>query len=228
MDRLLNLLRSNKMTLLVALPANSVALAEAAERNGAHALKTHINMTHKASHVRFGTLDEEQEVLTAILQRVKVPVGIVPGASLDVDAAMIARLAEMGFDFFDMFAHFMTPQLFAVPGISRMAAVDSSFDWKTIDELTKRDVQMLEGAIIPSAGYGERLSIVDLARYRLLRAKTHVPLIIPSQRSLMPEDVRSLHDTGAEAVMIGVLSTGTKPEELGPQVAAFREAIEKL
>jgi hypothetical protein len=106
--------------------------------------------------------------------------------------------------------------------------VDSSFDWTTIDELTKHEVQMLEGAIVPSSGYGERLSIVDLARYRILRDKVHVPLIIPSQRSLVPEDISSLHDAGAEAVMIGVLSTGTTPEELGPQVAAFREAIEKL
>jgi hypothetical protein len=227
-DRLLNLLRGNKMTLLVALPANSLALAEAAERHGAHALKTHINMTHKASHVRFGTLDEEQDVLNAILQRVKVPVGIVPGASLDVTPALITRLAGMGMDFFDMFAHFVTPQLFEVPGISRMAAVDSSFDWATIDELTTRDVEMIEGATIPSTGYGERLSIVDLARYRMLRARVHVPLIIPSQRSLVPDDIRRLHDTGAEAVMIGVLSTGTTPEELGPQVSAFREAIEKL
>jgi hypothetical protein len=228
MDRLLKLLDRNEMSLIVALPANSVALAEAAERNGAHAIKTHINMTHKASHVRFGTLDEEQEVLKAILAAVKVPVGIVPGASLDVSTAEIARIAKMGFDYFDMFAHFMTPQLFAVPGISKMAAVDSSFDWDTIEELTTRDVQMLEGAIVPSSGYGQRLSVVDLARYRILRERAQVPIIIPSQRSLLPADIPSLHDTGAEAVMIGVLSTGTTPEELGPQVAAFREAIEKL
>jgi hypothetical protein len=185
-------------------------------------------MTHRASHVRFGTLEEEHSVLTGILEQATIPVGIVPGASLDVPPDLIAELAEMGFDFFDMFARFMTPQLLKVPGISTMTAVDSSIDWPTIGALSDAGVQMMEGAIIPSSGYGERLSIVDLARYRMLRQRVSVPLIIPSQRTLIPSDIASLHATGVEAVMIGVLSTGTEPEELGPQVAAFRNAIDQL
>lgn len=229
MDRLLQQLKSQRLSLIVACPANSLELALAAERSGAHAIKVHINMTHRASKVVFGTLDQERPVLEEILGRVRVPVGIVPGASLAVGPADIEALAGMGFDFFDMFAHFIRPQLLAVPGISRMAAVDSSFDWPTIEELTRSPgVQMLEGAIIPTSGYGERLSIVDLARYRLLRAHCHVPLVIPSQRTLIPDDVPALAEAGVDAIMIGVLSTGREPDELARQVAAFRQAIETL
>jgi len=229
MDRLLNELRARRLSLIVACPANSLEMALAAERSGAHAIKLHINMTHRASKVVFGTLAQERPVLEEILARVKVPVGIVPGASLSVGPADVAELARMGFDFFDMFAHLMVPQLLSVPGISSMAAVDSTFAWDTIDELTRtQGLQMLEGAIVPQSGYGDRLSIVDLARYRLLRAHCHIPLVIPSQRTLIPEDVPALADTGANAIMIGVLSTGTEPGGLERQVAAFREAIEKL
>lgn len=228
MNKLLNTLKTNPMTIIVATPLNSVEMARAAEANGAHAIKTHINMTHRASQVTFGTLEEERPVLTEIIHSVNIPVGIVPGASLDVGLEMIIELAEMGFDFFDMFAHFMKPELFQAPGISRMAAVDSSMDLETVGELSNLGVEMLEGAIISPEGYGAELSIVDLARYRILRKHVSIPLIIPSQRTLKPENISSLYDLGVEGVLVGVLSTGKDADQLARQVAAFREAAEKL
>lgn len=228
MDRLRNELDRNKMTIIVALPANSPEMARSAERNGAHAIKTHINMVHRASKVRFGSLEEERSALTEILQTVQIPVGLVPGASLDVSPEDIRILAAMGFDFYDMFCQFMRPQLFKVPGISVMGAVDSSYDLPTIMALGRPPLQMIEIAIIPSSGYGERLSIVDLVRYREVAAQLQVPAIIPSQRTLTAEDVPYLYETGAKALLIGVLSTGTEPDVLAEQIAAFRDAVERL
>jgi len=228
MDQLLNQLKTQKMTIIVAIPMNSVELALAAQENGADAIKVHINMIHRASKVEFGSLEDERQVLSEILAACRIPVGIVPGASLDVSTGLITELATMGFDFFDMFARFMTPELLDVPGISRMAAVDSTIDWSTISEIGKEGIQMLEGAIIPSTGYGERLSIIDLAQYRLLRKATTLPLIIPSQRTLVPSDIPLLFDVGVQAVLLGVLSTGSEATQLGQQIAFFRNAIDKL
>lgn len=227
-DILLNHLMKNKMTIIVAIPQNTVELAVAAEENGADAIKVHINMTHRASKVEFGSLEDERPILSEIISTCSIPVGIVPGANLDISTELITELAEMGFDFFDMFARFITPELMGVPGISRMAAVDSSIDWDTISQLGAEGTQMVEGAIIPSSGYGERLSILDLAQYRLLREATNLPLIIPSQRTLKPSDIPYLFDIGIEAVLLGVLSTGTEAVQLGSQIAAFRKAIDKL
>lgn len=228
MNKLLNQIHSKKMSIIVALPMNSVEMAKAAEKNGADAIKTHIRMVHRASKVEFGTLEQERKALSGILESVNVPVGIVPGAALDVSTQDIKALVDMGFDFFDMFTHFMRPQLFEVPGISIMGAVDSSYDLPTIWELSRPPIQMMELAVVPSSGYGERLSMVDLAKYRQIIERMKVPAIIPSQRTLTPEDVSYLYEAGAQALLIGVLSTGTDLNELSRQTAAFKEAIEKL
>lgn len=228
MNRLVNELESNKMTIIVALPANSVNLAKAAQKSGAHAVKTHLNMVHRASKVQFGTLAQEHGTLEQILSAVDIPVGVVPGATLDVGPDDLVALAEMGFDFYDMFCQFMRPQLFDVPGISVMGAVDSSYDLTTIGALAQPPIQMMEIAIIPSTGYGDVLSVVDLAKYRQVIGHMNVPAIIPSQRTLTPADVPYLHETGAKALLIGVLSTGTDPDGLARQTAAFREAVERL
>ncbi len=228
MDRLLNELNSNKMTVIVALPANSVEMAQAAQKSGAHAIKVHLNMVHRASKVRFGSITQERAALDQILAVVDIPVGVVPGATLDVGPEDLRTLANMGFDFYDMFCHFMRPQLFEVSGISVMGAVDSSFDLQTIVAMSRPPIQMLEIAIVPGTGYGEKLSVVDLAKYRQVIDLMKVPAIIPSQRSITPADVPYLYETGAKALLIGVLSTGTDPDGLARQTTAFREAVERL
>lgn len=228
MDKLLGTIKKSKMSIIVALPANSVDMAVAAEKNGADAIKTHIRMTHRASKVKFGTLEQERSALGEIIDAVNIPVGIVPGATLDVSPDDLQDIVDMGFDFYDMFTTFIRPQLFEVEGISVMGAVDSSFDLDTIGVLSKKPIQMMELAIIPSTGYGDLLSAVDLAKYRQAIARMGVPAVIPSQRSLTPADVPYIYDTGARALLIGVLSTGTDVDALASQTAAFREAVDKL
>lgn len=228
MDKLLSSININKMTIIVALPANSVEMASAAEKNGAHAIKTHIRMTHRASKVKFGTLEQERDALSDILNAVNLPVGIVPGASLDVTTNDLEEIVSMGFDFYDMFATFIRPEFYEIEGISVMGAVDSSFDFATIATLSRKPIQMMELAIVPGTGYGEALSVVDLAKYRQVIERMSIPAVIPSQRTLIPEDVPYLYETGAKALLIGVLSTGTDIDALSRQTAAFREAVEKL
>lgn len=228
MDRLVNTIQNSKMSIIVALPMNSVEMAVAAEKNGADAIKTHIRMTHRASKVEFGTLEQEGSKLKEIIEAVTVPVGIVPGATLDVSTEDIKALVDMKFDFYDMFVTFIRPQLYEVDGISIMGAVDSSFDFDTIESLSRKPIQMMELAIIPSTGYGEPLSVVDLTRYRQAISRMNVPAVIPSQRTLTPNDVPYLYEVGARALLIGVLSTGTDKEELARQTAAFRNAVDNL
>ena len=56
MKKLIDLLKTNKMTLIVSLPENSLELALAAVEGGADALKVHCGVKHKASGVEFGSL----------------------------------------------------------------------------------------------------------------------------------------------------------------------------
>lgn len=226
--KLLNTMQEKKMALIVAIPENSVEMAQAAEAGGADAVKVHTNVTHRASGKTFGTLAEERPALERIISAVKIPVGIVPGAEGGATAGEIAEIRKMGFDFFDMFVHFYPASLLHVDGITKMAAVDSNCDWEFIRGLNGSPIEVFEGAIIPKEQYGQALSLADVNKYSILTSVLKKPIIVPSQKRLMPDEVALLYEAGAKSVMIGVLSTGTSFGELEKATASFAKAIAAL
>jgi len=227
MSRFLQLLEGGRFGLIVALPANSVEMARAAEEGGADAIKVHLNITHRATKRTFGSLEAERAVLEEILEAVKIPVGLVPAAE-KVDRDEITAAAAMPFDFVDMFAHFMPAWLLGVGTWSRMAAADASFNEELLRGLGQvPGIHMAELALIPPEGYGQPLNVRDLALYRRAVEAFGKPAIIPSQRRLEPADVPALRATGAAGLMIGVLSVGEDPKEIYEMTRAFREAIER-
>ncbi|BAS27367.1 hypothetical protein [Limnochorda pilosa] len=227
MSRFLETLQSGRFGLIVALPANSVAMARAAEEGGADAIKVHLNITHRATRRKFGSLEVERPVLEEILGAVRIPVGLVPAAE-GADRAEITAAASMPFDFVDMFAHFMPGWLLQVGTWDRMVAADASFDLDLLRGLgSMTGLHMAELALVPQEGYGEPLSVRDLARYAAAVEAFGKPAVIPSQRRLEPHDVPALRATGAAAVMIGVLSVGEEPAEIYEMTRAFRQVIDK-
>ena len=166
MSRFLQLLEGGRFGLIVALPANSVEMARAAEEGGADAIKVHLNITHRATKRTFGSLEAERAVLEEILEAVKIPVGLVPAAE-KADRDEITAAAAMPFDFVDMFAHFMPAWLLGVGTWSRMAAADASFNEELLRGLGQvPGIHMAELALIPPEGYGQPLNVRDLALYR--------------------------------------------------------------
>lgn len=227
MSRLLQLLKAGRFGLVVALPANSVEMARAAEEAGADAIKVHLNITHRATGRRFGSLQAERPALEAILRSVQIPVGIVPAAE-SADPAEMAQVASMPFDFVDMFAHFMPAWLLKLGRWGRMAAADAGWSLALLRGLSLLPgLDMVELALIPPDGYGQPLNVRDLALYAAAVEAVGKPAIIPSQRRLEPDDVTALRATGAAGVMIGVLSVGESPGEIYQMTRAFRRAIDE-
>lgn len=228
MGRLLDQLRAGHFGVIVALPANDVAMAEASEAAGADAIKVHINITHRASKVTFGSLEQEQPMLERILASVSIPVGIVPaaeGARRD-EAEAIAR---MGFDFVDMYAHYAPPWYLTLPGVTKMVAVDSTWTTEEMRYLSQiPGIEIVEVAIIPTEGYGERLSLRDLARYGAAVDALRKPTVLPTQRQIELEDIPYLIAQGVNAVMIGVLFTTADAGRLYDRTRAFVEAARRL
>ncbi|NPV70500.1 MAG: hypothetical protein HPY55_07650 [Firmicutes bacterium] len=217
-----------KMALIVAIPENSEDMAKAAEAGGADAVKVHINVTHRASGVTFGSLSQERPALERILKSVSIPVGIVPGAENGVSSREIEEIKTMGFDFLDMFVHYYPAWLMNVQGITRIAAIDSSCDWEFIRGLNNTPIEAFEGAIIPKEQYGQGLTLSDINRYSMLTSLLKKPIIIPSQKRLHPEEVHLLAQAGSKSIMIGVLSTGSTFKELEKATLAFSKAISSL
>jgi hypothetical protein len=215
--------------LIVSLPENSVELARAAADGGADALKVHLHVKHEASGTQFGSLAEERSNLEAILS-LDLPTGVVPGAGDSLPSRReMDDLAAMGVDFFDLYAHDMPVWLMSFQDMTRTVAIDHTTAWEAVRELANMGFEMIEAAVIPHEGYGRPLSVADLAVYRAIRRATELPIIVPTQRAVHPEDVPALvGDVGVDALMIGAIVTGRDPDSLQAATQRFASALSAL
>lgn len=226
MSEFLSKLQSASPCLIVSIPGNHVALAQAAQAAGADAIKTHINVTHRASGITFGTLEQERAALEKIIAAVKIPVGIVPGEDLALSPETVRAINEMGFTFVDGYAHTL-PAWIRGGKLDYWAAINPTYTATEIQQLAELSwVDVIEAAVIPADAYGQLLSVRDVARYHALARLLTKPFIVPSQRKLRVEDVPSLLAVGAKNIMIGAVVTGMEPAGVEAATRAFRRALD--
>lgn len=208
------------LPILVSLPRNDVDLAKAAVDAGAQGLKVHINVTHRASGTRFGSLSEERACLEAILS-LGLPTGVVPGSS-PVDPALVREVAAMGFAYIDVYgAH-------ALPGFAEdcvpatpMVALGPHDHPAEAAALADLGVMAFELSTLDPSRYRTPLTMDTLARLMATRAVTTLPLVVPSQHALTPEDLPALAAAGASSVLLGAVVTGTSVESISRAVTRF-------
>lgn len=223
--RLLSLL-AERPRLIVSLPANSPDLARAAADGGADALKVHLHVRHEASGTQFGDLAQERPALEQILA-VGLPTGVVPGAEDQLPTPQeMSDLVAMGMDFFDLYAHDTPAWLVGFEGLTRGIAIDRAWETASLRQFAALGFELLEAAIVPHEGYGQPLSVADLAAYRRVREATNLPIIVPSQRALRPEEAPLLvGPIGLNAIMIGVIVTGREPGSVRAATERFVSAL---
>lgn len=225
MNDFLELLTGRKPALIMSLPMNDPALCRAAFEEGADVVKVHINVEHRASGTRFGRLSEESAALLEMLSAAKGPMGLVPGGSLEAVALDLQEAAQMGFAFFSTYAHHMPV---AATGKVWMAACDGSYDLSEVQSLERVGASVLEASIMPGAEYGQPLSMRDLMRYSAIAAHTSLPMVVPTQRFIRPEEIPALADAGMRGIMIGAVVTGRTEDSIRRAVSAFRNAIDRM
>lgn len=229
MGKLQALLASRELSLIVSLPANDLALAKAAIEEGADGLKVHYNVGHRASGNHFGALEEYADVFQTIRSQWQGPLGVVPAGSIEgAQAEHISRLDGLGFDFYSIYAHHLPSFMLGEIGLDRTFAIDSSYDPHLVQAARSYGMTALEASIVPGNEYGTPLSFKDVLKYRQLVELSQLPVLIPSQRKLVTEDVAVLHSTGVAAVMLGAIVLGTAEDELRRAIHAFRNAIDKI
>jgi len=223
--RLLSLL-AKRPALIASLPANSPDLARAAADGGADALKVHLHVRHEASGTQFGDLATERENLDAILA-IGLPTGVVPGAGDHLPTPEeMHELAAMGVDFFDLYAHDMPAWLVGFGGLSRAIAIDHTWQPDDLAQFAGLGFELLEAAVVPHEGYGKPLNAADLAVYRRIRQATVMPIILPTQRAIRPEEIALLTGTiGVNAIMIGVIVAGREPGGFRTATKLFAQAL---
>ena len=57
---------------------------------------------------------------------------------------------------------------------------------------------------------------------------TALPVVVPTQRRVLPEDLPYLRGAGVKGIMIGAIVTGTEPAGILRSIRTFREAIDRL
>ncbi len=225
------LLKTGGLLLVVSLPRNEPELAQAAKAGGADVLKVHINVHHHASNTHFGSLAEERLALKEILD-VGLPVGIVPGA----DEAMASRqdmldLDQMGIDFFDAYVHQMPAWMLQMEtGMSRMLAL-SCQQWHTDFSLgpCAARCDLIEASIIEPEGYGEPMTVADLCDYgRICRSYPEIPVFVPTQRRITPDELPMLQEMGVRGIIIGAVVTGHEATTIEQVTHEFADALHRL
>jgi hypothetical protein len=216
----------SRPALLVSLPRNDQVLASAAIDAGADGIKTHVNVHHRASGTSFGSVAEERAELERILELGR-PTGLVVGGENEVHRNEIETARAMGFAFFDVYlSHAPAWYVDACAAVPAVVAVSNADPADRVRVLDRLGYSAVEASLAAPAEYGTPLRADRLADYAALAQHAPLPLIIPSQHALSPDDVPSLVAAGADAILIGAVVTGTAPDRIAEVTAAFRHAID--
>ncbi len=224
-----NHLKEKKMTLIVSLPKNNLDLAKAALSEGADAVKMHVNVNHRASGNKFHSTETYFEEFQQIRAEYSGPLGIVPGGSFtDIRRSEMSLLTKIGFDFFSIYAHHMPNWMMQLPDIEKTFAITSDYSFEKLGNVKGLGITALEASIVPSEEYGTPLTFQDILSYKSLVEKVDVPVLIPSQRKLVEDDISMLSKAGVKGVMLGAIVVGHSAESIKKAVSQFRSAIDNL
>ena len=221
--------------LLVSLPRNDPELARAAIDAGAEGLKVHVNLHHAAADAGFGSWQQEASAIERICA-LGAPVGIVPGTADTMCSPQdMQAMADTGIDFVDAYLSDMPAWMLDTDtGIHIMAAV-SYHDLPphgTPQGLTLiSQVRMLEASVLPHQEYGKPLCLADLKTYAYLAEMMRpvdVPVVVPTQREILPQQVASLHKVGVRGILIGAIVTGKQPDSIARVTGEFRAAVDAV
>ena len=227
---LINELNKKKISLIVSLPENNIELAKAALLAGADVLKVHINVEHRASKTRFGSLDEELDTIRKIISFCKEqnkPIGIVAGGHDKIPMTEIEGILNEGFNFISLYDKHMNP-LILNKNIYKMVAIDDNYKLEYVKSYDELPIDILECSIMKPETYGDELTVREILQYQSIRSTTRKPIVIPTQRNITPEQALILQVMGINAIMIGAIVTGKTQEDIYRNTLKFRETIDNF
>lgn len=217
------------MTLIVSLPENNLELAKAALSEGADALKMHVNVEHRASGNKFHSTQAYMEMFQQIRAEYSGPLGIVPGGSFeDIQRSEMDLLTQIGIDYFSIYAHHMPSWMMQLDTFEKTFAITADYSYEKLGQVKDLGMTALEASIVPGEEYGSPLTFRDILSYRYLVKKIDVPVLVPSQRKLVANDISLLSQAGVKGVMLGAIVVGHTVDSIKEAVSSFRNATDIL
>jgi hypothetical protein len=207
---------------IVSLPRHDLDLAQAALAGGADAIKVHLNAFHRASGTRFGSYEQERPFLET-LARLGAPMLVMAGQETVPTLDELNALADLGFEGFNVYVDHLQPHMLQ-SRLRPMPALSASSTDADIARLAAIPGAVLEASIMNFADYGMPLTPADIARYSQIAGLSTAPVIAPSQKKFTPADMPALRGSGMAALLLGVIVTGTTPQDMLSRVTAFTKA----
>lgn len=219
--KLTTALRGGEFPVIVSLASHDLDLAKAAIGAGAFAIKVHLNAYHRATGTTFGSFAEERPFFEK-LSTLGVPLLVMAGQEKVPSLEEMDALAALGFEGFNIYFSDMQPHLLQSK-LRPMPALGEKSTDEDLKKILEIPGTMMEASVASFADYGKPLNDTDLARYREITAKAGIPVIAPSQKRFVADDMPKLKQAGIAAPLLGVIVTGTTPESME---AAVRPIVE--
>ena len=105
-----------------------------------------------------------------------------------------------------------------------MPALASTSKAEDIQSIAAIPGCIIEASIMPFERYRTAMTDADLVRYAEIVAAVDVPVIVPSQLALTPDDAAKLRDIGIAAPLLGAIVTGDTPQTMLAAVRAIAQA----
>lgn len=229
-DRLQNLMKK-KFVIIGSPSTNDPEVVKAFIEEGIEAIKLHLNMTHPVSHKKMGSYEnEKQKILSLVVQYPSVVWGIVPGNLLtDKESFQEIDYSELEafFDFIDLFYHSYTSH-YLLSGLEKIVAIDKVITKEELDVFSKYKFLAIEASIVDKSFYGFPLTLKDITDYRRLIENTDIPVFIPTQKKIIPSDIKILYSIGARGIVLGQISTSFEIDKIRKTVSEFLEYSHRI
>jgi hypothetical protein len=217
------------MGFIISLPANDLQLAKAAIEEGADAVKFHINVHHRATGNIYLSTSEYKDLFHEVRSSFDGAMGIVLGDKTSaVTKDEVQQCVQLGFDYYSLYVQHVPSFLLQQNEIAKTCALPQDFDLNLLSQIKALGTDAIEVSTVHKDDYGTPFNMEDALYYSYIREQVNLPIIIPSQRRLIPEDVATLKSIGTDAIMLGAMSIGKTEESIRQVVSSFRNEIDRL
>jgi hypothetical protein len=149
---------------------------------------------------------------------------MMPGAETTATWKELGEAMAGGIDFVDIYDHHMPTWMISAP-VTRMVAIGEHWKVDDIKVLGELQIDFLEASIQPPAEYGRPLTVRDLEIYRQIVLASPVPVFVPTQKKIEPEELSTLRAIGVGGIIVGAISLGKSTDSYRERVARFRRAF---
>jgi len=134
-------------------------------------------------------------------------------------------LSHIGFSFLDIYYKDMPDWMWDLLDFNKMVALDSNFSKDIINEIEDKGADIIEASIIKQENYGTNLNEEDLKNYEYIAQNTKLPVIIPTQKKIMPSEIKKLFTIGIKGIMIGAIVYGHTKEQIQSVTQEYKNNI---